>query len=52
MAQRSGAAILYIDDRQENLDTGVARGWQVILQQTPAGTIRAVRDLGLLDGAE
>ena len=30
------AAVLYLDDRPENVDAGVARGWQVILQTTPA----------------
>ena len=43
-----GADILYIDDRPENGDAGAARGWQVILQETPERTLATVRTLGLL----
>ncbi|GIT13094.1 MAG: hypothetical protein CM1200mP34_5000 [Verrucomicrobiales bacterium] len=32
----SGAAILYIDDRAENIETGKGRGWQTILQNDEA----------------
>jgi HAD superfamily hydrolase (TIGR01509 family) len=46
---RRGAEILYIDDRAENVDAGAARGWQVILQETPKKTLSAVRALGLMD---
>jgi HAD superfamily hydrolase (TIGR01509 family) len=46
-----GAEILYVDDRLENIDAGQARGWQVILQETPAQTRAAVERLGLLSGA-
>src|SRR5512141_977259 len=35
---RRGGEILYIDDRQENIETGAARGWRVILQETPEKT--------------
>ena len=44
-----GAEILYLDDRPENVAAGAARGWQVILHQTPAQTQAAIRKLGLLD---
>ncbi len=45
---RSGAALLYIDDRKENVDVGHARGWRVVHHQTPEQTIAAVRATGLL----
>jgi len=48
-AQRSGAELLYIDDRPENVATGQARGWQTICHQHPTETIAAVRAAGLLD---
>ncbi len=38
---RSGAEILYLDDRPENVAGGAARGWQTILHKTPEKT-RAV----------
>jgi hypothetical protein len=43
-----GGAIIYIDDRPENIEAGAARGWQVILQETPAKTREALRNAGLL----
>ena len=46
-----GAGLLYVDDRPENIAAGAARGWQVILQETPEKTEQAVRTLGLLDGS-
>jgi len=48
MTGRSGAELLYIDDRLENVEAGRARGWQVILQEQPAKTITAVKATGLL----
>ena len=47
--QEKGDDIVYIDDRQENIDAGVVRGWQTILQTTPARTQSAIADLGLLE---
>jgi HAD superfamily hydrolase (TIGR01509 family) len=44
-----GAELLYIDDRIENINAGMARGWQVILQEQPEKTVAAVRRTGLLD---
>jgi len=49
MTGHHGAELLYIDDRLENVETGRARGWQVILQEQPEKTIAAVRATGLLD---
>lgn len=48
MAGKRGAEILYLDDRQENIDAGVARGWQTILQTDPAKSRAVVEKLGLL----
>ena len=44
----TGAEILYIDDRPENIEAGTARGWQTILQITPQMTIEKVRAIGCL----
>jgi glucose-1-phosphatase len=44
---RQGGRILYLDDRLENAEAGVARGWQVIHHQTPFATIGQIRKLGL-----
>lgn len=44
-----GQELLYLDDRPENIAAGAARGWQVILQESPEQTLAAVRKLGLLD---
>jgi HAD superfamily hydrolase (TIGR01509 family) len=42
------AEILYLDDRLENIEAGAARGWQVILQESPEKTLAAIRKLGVL----
>jgi len=47
----SGAEILYLDDRPENIQAGAARGWQVILQESPEKTLASIRQLGLLEHA-
>jgi putative hydrolase of the HAD superfamily len=49
MAGKRGAEILYLDDRQENVDGGVAREWQVILQTDPEKSRAEMQQLGLLD---
>ncbi len=46
---RTGAELLYIDDRPENISAGAARGWQVVLQESPEKTLSAIRRLGLLE---
>ena len=48
---RHGAEILYLDDRPENVAAGAARGWQVILHETPEKSRAAIEKLGLLDHA-
>jgi len=45
---RSGAAILYVDDRPENVAAGRRRGWRVIQQRDSRETIEKVRELGLI----
>ena len=41
--------ILYLDDRPENIEAGAARGWQVLLQESPDKTWKALRTLRLVD---
>lgn len=48
MSGKRGAEIVYLDDRQENIEAGVARGWQTILQTEPAKSRAALEKLGLL----
>src|SRR5436190_6092059 len=45
---RRGAEIVYIDDRPENITTGLARGWRAVLHENPEQTRRALGGLGLL----
>ena len=49
LSGRRGADLLYLDDRPENIAAGAARGWQVILQETPEKSRAAVQKLGLLN---
>jgi FMN phosphatase YigB (HAD superfamily) len=44
--------ILYLDDRVENAEAGVARGWQVIHHRDPKTSIARVKELGLLPEAQ
>ena len=48
LSDKRGAEILYLDDRQENVDAGAARGWQVILQTSPEKSCVEIAKLGLL----
>jgi HAD superfamily hydrolase (TIGR01509 family) len=41
----SGASILYIDDRPENIETGRGRGWQTILQDGEAASVARAESL-------
>jgi HAD superfamily hydrolase (TIGR01509 family) len=47
---RTGAQILYLDDRIENAEGAKACGWQVIHHQTPEESIRIMKSLGVLVG--
>ncbi|HUA65369.1 MAG TPA: HAD family phosphatase [Alphaproteobacteria bacterium] len=42
MAGRRGADIFYIDDRAENVEAGAARGWQIVLHESPQKTRAAL----------
>ena len=42
MTGRRGSDIFYIDDRLENVEAGAARGWQIVLHETPAATRAAL----------
>jgi FMN phosphatase YigB (HAD superfamily) len=42
-----GTAILYLDDREDNVTTGAARGWQTIIHRTPAESLAVAASLGL-----
>jgi len=44
---RRGGAILYLDDRPENVAAGLARGWCAVLHETPEKTRALVASLGL-----
>ncbi len=45
---RTGADMVYLDDRAENVAAGAARGWRAILQETPEKSRAAIKQLGLL----
>ncbi len=42
-----GAEIFYIDDRPENIETAVTRGWQAHLQRDPIETFKVAKSVGL-----
>lgn len=44
---RSGPQLIYIDDRQENIEKGRALGWQTVHHVSPAESIAAFRAAGL-----
>jgi FMN phosphatase YigB (HAD superfamily) len=43
MSGRRGADIFYIDDRAENVAAGAARGWQMVLHESPEKTRAALQ---------
>ena len=45
---QSGADLIFIDDRPENVAAGAARGWRTILHETPEKTRAALADFQLL----
>jgi len=47
-----GEEIFYLDDRPENVQAAIARGWRALVHETPGQTICHLRALGLLDRAE
>jgi 2-haloacid dehalogenase len=48
VAGARGCELVYIDDRPENVATGLARNWQSILHETPEKTRQAILQTGLL----
>jgi HAD superfamily hydrolase (TIGR01509 family) len=44
---RKGDALAYLDDRPENVQGGLARGWRAVLHETPEKSIAALRLMGL-----
>lgn len=42
-----GADLVYLDDREENVAAGAARGWRVVHHTDPAATAAALRGFGL-----
>jgi FMN phosphatase YigB (HAD superfamily) len=47
LAGKRGEAIVYLDDRPENVAAGAARGWHAILHESPEKSCEALRQLGL-----
>jgi putative hydrolase of the HAD superfamily len=45
---KRGADLIYIDDREENIETGLARGWRAILHESPEKTRRALTAFGVI----
>jgi HAD superfamily hydrolase (TIGR01509 family) len=50
MTRSSGKQILFLDDRFENAEAGVIRGWQVIQHETPEKSKAIFEQLHLLGG--
>jgi len=48
MTGRRGADLVYIDDRSENIETGLARGWRAVLHETSEKTRAALLKWGLV----
>ncbi len=44
-----GGDILYLDDRPENVEAGVARGWRAFVHEDPQTTVARIGQLGLLE---
>lgn len=49
---RSGPALVYIDDRPENIEAGLARGWRAVHHLTPEQTREQLKHLGLPSSAK
>jgi len=44
---QTGEAIVYLDDRAENVATAVARGWRGVVHEAPATSFAALKGMGL-----
>jgi FMN phosphatase YigB (HAD superfamily) len=47
MSGKRGADLIYIDDREENIAAGQARGWRTIHHETPEKTRQALIRMGI-----
>jgi HAD superfamily hydrolase (TIGR01509 family) len=47
LAGKAGEEIVYLDDRPENVEGALARGWRALVHQTPEQTIPTLRQWGL-----
>jgi len=47
MCGHTGADMIYMDDRAENVAAGAARGWRAILHETPEQTRAALAGMGI-----
>lgn len=45
---KSGAALIYLDDKAENIAAGAARGWQTIHHVNPQTSVAGIEGAGLL----
>ena len=45
---RRGEALVYLDDRPENVEAGAARGWRAVMHTDPVISRERVREAGLL----
>jgi HAD superfamily hydrolase (TIGR01509 family) len=46
---KSGADLIYIDDRLENIEAGAARGWRTVLHEVPEKTRAALMAFGVIE---
>jgi glucose-1-phosphatase len=47
MTGHEGAEILYLDDRSENIEAGLKRGWQAHVHHNPEQTFQIAKNVGL-----
>jgi 2-haloacid dehalogenase len=47
MCGHQGDTLIYIDDRDENIAAGAARGWRTILHENPEKTVAAMQAMGI-----
>lgn len=48
-AGHRGAKIFYLDDRRENVEAALARGWRAVVHESPETSLAAGRAVGLPD---
>lgn len=52
LSGRRGPEIVYLDDRPENVEAGLARGWRGWVHESPEGSRLRLQELGLLDSRD